>query len=129
MHQVAKPYLANQRQGTAATKIRKYVSCGNQKQCRQKATGRARQRSTLPPRSAERDRDAVLRRVDVPPVVVGRRADRVRGARREARRGRRRRARDPHGREACDQGGVEEVGGPEGEREKGRGKVGEEARQ
>src|SRR5438552_18071293 len=49
MHQVVKAYLANQRQGTAATKIRKYVSGGNQKPWRQKGTGRARQGSTRAP--------------------------------------------------------------------------------
>ena len=43
MHQAVKAYLANQRQGTAATKIRKYVTGGNQKPWRQKGTGRARQ--------------------------------------------------------------------------------------
>ena len=31
MHQAVKAYLANQRQGTASTKIRKYVVGGNQK--------------------------------------------------------------------------------------------------
>ena len=46
MHQAVKAYLANQRQGTAATKIRKYVTGGNQKPWRQKGTGRARQGST-----------------------------------------------------------------------------------
>src|SRR4051812_48434355 len=49
MHQVVKAYLANQRQGTAATKIRKYVVGGNQKPWRQKGTGRARQGSTRAP--------------------------------------------------------------------------------
>jgi large subunit ribosomal protein L4 len=49
MHQVVKAYLANQRQGTAATKIRKYVTGGNQKPWRQKGTGRARQGSTRAP--------------------------------------------------------------------------------
>jgi large subunit ribosomal protein L4 len=44
-----KAYLANQRQGTAATKIRKYVTGGNQKPWRQKGTGRARQGSTRAP--------------------------------------------------------------------------------
>jgi len=49
MHQAVKAYLANQRQGTAATKIRKYVIGGNQKPWRQKGTGRARQGSTRAP--------------------------------------------------------------------------------
>src|SRR6185436_18293325 len=49
MHQAVKSYLANQRQGTAATKIRKYVVGGNQKPWRQKGTGRARQGSTRAP--------------------------------------------------------------------------------
>jgi large subunit ribosomal protein L4 len=49
MHQVVKAYLANQRQGTASTKIRKYVVGGNQKPWRQKGTGRARQGSTRSP--------------------------------------------------------------------------------
>src|ERR1041385_605938 len=49
MHQVVTAYLANQRQGTAATKIRKYVTGGNQKPWRQKGTGRARQGSTRAP--------------------------------------------------------------------------------
>jgi large subunit ribosomal protein L4 len=49
MHQAVKAYLANQRQGTAATKIRKYVTGGNQKPWRQKGTGRARQGSTRAP--------------------------------------------------------------------------------
>jgi large subunit ribosomal protein L4 len=49
MHQAVKSYLANQRQGTAATKIRKYVTGGNQKPWRQKGTGRARQGSTRAP--------------------------------------------------------------------------------
>ena len=49
MHQVVKAYLANQRQGTASTKIRKYVTGGNQKPWRQKGTGRARQGSTRSP--------------------------------------------------------------------------------
>src|SRR5437868_224958 len=49
MHQVVTAYLANQRQGTAATKIRKYVVGGNQKPWRQKGTGRARQGSTRAP--------------------------------------------------------------------------------
>ncbi|MDE3127987.1 MAG: 50S ribosomal protein L4 [Gemmatimonadota bacterium] len=49
MHQAVKAYLANQRQGNAATKIRKYVTGGNQKPWRQKGTGRARQGSTRAP--------------------------------------------------------------------------------
>ncbi len=49
MHQTVKAYLANQRQGTAATKIRKYVIGGNQKPWKQKGTGRARQGSTRAP--------------------------------------------------------------------------------
>ncbi len=49
MHQAVKAYLANQRQGNAATKIRKYVIGGNQKPWRQKGTGRARQGSTRAP--------------------------------------------------------------------------------
>src|SRR5205809_7780296 len=49
MHQVVTAYLANQRQGTASTKIRKYVTGGNQKPWKQKGTGRARQGSTRAP--------------------------------------------------------------------------------
>ena len=49
MHQAVKTYLANQRQGTAATKIRKFVIGGNQKPWKQKGTGRARQGSTRAP--------------------------------------------------------------------------------
>src|SRR3954466_4649942 len=49
MHQAVKAYLANQRQGTASTKIRKYVTGGNQKTWKQKGTGRARQGSTRAP--------------------------------------------------------------------------------
>ena len=49
MHQAVKAYLANQRQGTAATKNRKFVTGGNQKPWRQKGTGRARQGSTRAP--------------------------------------------------------------------------------
>jgi large subunit ribosomal protein L4 len=44
-----KAYLANQRQGTAKTKIRKHVTGGNQKPWKQKGTGRARQGSTRAP--------------------------------------------------------------------------------
>jgi large subunit ribosomal protein L4 len=49
MHQAVKAYLANQRQGTAATKTRGYVSGGNQKPWKQKGTGRARQGSIRAP--------------------------------------------------------------------------------
>lgn len=49
LHQAVKVYLANQRQGTAATKTRRYVTGGNQKPWRQKGTGRARQGSTRAP--------------------------------------------------------------------------------
>jgi large subunit ribosomal protein L4 len=49
MHQAVKAYLANQRQGNASTKIRKYVTGGNQKPWKQKGTGRARQGSTRAP--------------------------------------------------------------------------------
>src|SRR6185503_9341244 len=49
MHQAVKAYLANQRQGNAATKVRKYVTGGNQKPWRQKGTGRARQGSIRAP--------------------------------------------------------------------------------
>src|SRR3954447_16620797 len=49
MHQAVKAFMANQRQGTASTKIRKYVVGGNQKPWRQKGTGRARQGSTRAP--------------------------------------------------------------------------------
>jgi large subunit ribosomal protein L4 len=49
MHQAVKAFRANQRQGNAATKIRKYVTGGNQKPWKQKGTGRARQGSTRAP--------------------------------------------------------------------------------
>ena len=49
MHQAVKAYLANQRQGTASTKTRGFVTGGNQKPWRQKGTGRARQGSTRAP--------------------------------------------------------------------------------
>ena len=49
MHQAVKAYLANQRQGTHATKGRSAVVGGNQKPWRQKGTGRARQGSTRAP--------------------------------------------------------------------------------
>jgi large subunit ribosomal protein L4 len=49
MHQAVKAYLANQRQGNAATKTRGFVVGGNQKPWKQKGTGRARQGSTRAP--------------------------------------------------------------------------------
>lgn len=49
MHLAVKAYLANQRQGTHATKTRRYVVGGNQKPWRQKGTGRARQGSIRAP--------------------------------------------------------------------------------
>jgi large subunit ribosomal protein L4 len=49
LHQAVKIYLANQRQGTAATKTRGLVTGGNQKPWRQKGTGRARQGSNRSP--------------------------------------------------------------------------------
>src|SRR5262249_10099070 len=49
MHQAVKAFLANQRQGNAATKVRKHVAGGNQKPWRQKGTGRARQGSIRAP--------------------------------------------------------------------------------
>jgi len=49
MWQTVKAYLANQRQGTAATRKRGQVSGGNRKPWRQKGTGRARQGSTRAP--------------------------------------------------------------------------------
>lgn len=49
MHQAVKAFLANQRQGNAATKIRKFVAGGNQKPWKQKGTGRARQGSIRAP--------------------------------------------------------------------------------
>ncbi len=49
LHRAIVTYLANQRQGTAATKTRSFVSGGNQKPWRQKGTGRARQGSTRAP--------------------------------------------------------------------------------
>ena len=49
MHQAVKVFLANQRQGTAATKTRGFVSGGNQKPWKQKGTGRARQGSIRSP--------------------------------------------------------------------------------
>jgi large subunit ribosomal protein L4 len=49
MQQAVKAMLANQRQGTASTKTRGFVSGGNQKPWKQKGTGRARQGSTRAP--------------------------------------------------------------------------------
>src|SRR5215472_15886629 len=49
MQQAVKAFLANQRQGNAATKVRKFVVGGNQKPWKQKGTGRARQGSTRAP--------------------------------------------------------------------------------
>lgn len=49
MWQAVKVFLANQRQGTAATKTRAAVSGGNSKPWRQKGTGRARQGSIRAP--------------------------------------------------------------------------------
>jgi len=49
MHQAVKAFLANQRQGTHATKTRSFVVGGNQKPWKQKGTGRARQGSTRAP--------------------------------------------------------------------------------
>ena len=49
MHQAVKAFLANQRQGTASTKVRKFVTGGNAKPWKQKGTGRARQGSTRAP--------------------------------------------------------------------------------
>lgn len=49
MHRVVTAYLANQREGNAATKTRGLVIGGNQKPWRQKGTGRARQGSIRSP--------------------------------------------------------------------------------
>ncbi|GAC1516210.1 MAG: hypothetical protein NVS1B4_10010 [Gemmatimonadaceae bacterium] len=49
MHQAVKAYMANQRQGNAATKTRSFVIGGNQKPWKQKGTGRARQGSIRAP--------------------------------------------------------------------------------
>ncbi|HLV26104.1 MAG TPA: 50S ribosomal protein L4 [Gemmatimonadales bacterium] len=49
MHQAVKAFLANQRQGNAATKTRGFVIGGNQKPWKQKGTGRARQGSIRAP--------------------------------------------------------------------------------
>lgn len=49
MHQAVVRHLANQRQGTSATKTRSEVSGGGRKPWRQKGTGRARHGSTRSP--------------------------------------------------------------------------------
>src|SRR5437764_11562093 len=49
MHKAVTAFMANQRQGNASTKIRKYVTGGNQKPWKQKGTGRARAGSTRAP--------------------------------------------------------------------------------
>src|SRR5574340_1548048 len=49
MHQAVRAFLANQRQGNAATKTRGFVVGGNQKPWKQKGTGRARQGSIRAP--------------------------------------------------------------------------------
>ena len=49
LHRAVVTFLANQRQGTAATKTRSFVSGGNQKPWKQKGTGRARQGTTRAP--------------------------------------------------------------------------------
>src|ERR1700709_605773 len=49
LHQAVKDFLANQRQGTAKTKTRSYVSGGKQKPWKQKGTGRARAGSSRSP--------------------------------------------------------------------------------
>ena len=49
MHRVVTAFMANQREGNAATKTRGLVIGGNQKPWRQKGTGRARQGSTRSP--------------------------------------------------------------------------------
>ncbi len=49
MHQAVVRHLANQRQGTVATKTRAQVSGGGRKPWRQKGTGRARHGSTRSP--------------------------------------------------------------------------------
>jgi large subunit ribosomal protein L4 len=49
VYEAAVSYLANQRQGTAATKTRAMVSGGGKKPWRQKGTGRARSGSTRSP--------------------------------------------------------------------------------
>src|ERR1700749_1557445 len=50
MHQAVKAFLANQRQGNASTKMRKYVTGGNQKPVKHKCTARARSGSARAPR-------------------------------------------------------------------------------
>lgn len=49
LHQAVVTYLANQRQGTHATKTRRFVSGSGRKAWRQKGTGRARQGSMQSP--------------------------------------------------------------------------------
>jgi large subunit ribosomal protein L4 len=49
LHQAVTTFLANQRQGTAQTKTRSFVTGGNQKPWRHKGTGRARQGSIRSP--------------------------------------------------------------------------------
>jgi large subunit ribosomal protein L4 len=49
LHRAVTVFLANQRQGTAMTKTRSFVTGGNQKPWRQKGTGRARQGSIRSP--------------------------------------------------------------------------------
>jgi len=49
LHEVVRNYLANQRQGTAATKTRGLVSGGGRKPWKQKHTGRARAGSSRSP--------------------------------------------------------------------------------
>ncbi len=49
LHQAVKTFLGNQRQGTAKTKTRSFISGGNKKPWRQKGTGRARQGSIRSP--------------------------------------------------------------------------------
>jgi large subunit ribosomal protein L4 len=49
LHRAVTTFLANQRQGTAQTKTRSYVTGGNEKPWRQKGTGRARQGSIRSP--------------------------------------------------------------------------------
>ena len=49
LHQAVKTFLNNQRQGTASTKTRSFVSGGNQKPWKQKGTGRARAGSSRSP--------------------------------------------------------------------------------
>src|SRR2546426_5524595 len=49
MHRAVVTFLANQRQGTHATKTRRFVTGGNQKPWRQKGTRRARPGATRAP--------------------------------------------------------------------------------